>query len=211
MTMDDILKDAVAKATAKGKKKAEKIASQMANDRKARVTGWQDRQKARKAAKREERVKNGREILETFVQEVAEPFLRLCQRENITEQIKDLRVVFIPGKSDQAGTSSAAIMDGGKRISTIHQGSLQLLADKEGWQFDRLRDKTGFNGSSPVEMMQEIARLQDELQETKQGRQGRDAVCLAARDIAVAWAEGRDIKGEMENLETAFQTALHQK
>jgi hypothetical protein len=202
--MDDLLEQALAKATAKGQKKAAKLATEMANERKAKVAGWQERQRARKAQEREERVKDGRTILEAFVQEVAEPYLRLCAREDV-DKIKDLRVLFIPGKCDQAGSSSAAIMDGHKRVSTIYKSSLQQKAEKQRWQLERLQEKTGFSASSPAEMMEEIARLQEELAEIKRGRDGRQTVCLAARDVLLAWAEGRDIKGEMDNLEEAFQ------
>jgi hypothetical protein len=202
--MDPIMQKIVSDAMAEGRKRARELAEKQASDRKSRVIGWKERQAKRKAEERKVRVKSGAEICQTFIQEVAGPYLRFCGRDDL-EKFSDLRIVFIPGKSDQASGSSVAILDGSKRISTSYKASLQQMDEREERLLGRLQETTGFTAGSPIEMMEEIARLQSQLSAQQRGRDGRMAVCQAAQDVAMAYADKRDLDSEMEKLLEAFQ------
>jgi hypothetical protein len=202
--LDPIMAKIIAEAAEKGRKKIEELQAKQAADRKSRVIGWKERQTKRKAEERDVRIKSGAEICQTFIQEVAGPYLRFCGRDDL-EKFKDLRIVFIPGKSDQASGSSVAILDGTKRISTSYKASLQQMDEREERLLGRLQEKTGFTAGTPIEMMEEIARLQSQLSAQQHGKDGRMAVCQAAQDVAMVYADNRDIEPEMEKLLEAFQ------
>jgi hypothetical protein len=79
------------------------------------------------------------------------------------------------------------------------------MNEKEQRLLGRLQEKTGFTAGSSIEMMEEIARLQSELSTIQNGKEGRMAVCQAAQNVTMAWAESRDIEPEMEKLLESFQ------
>jgi len=202
--LDPLLRKIVENAIEEGRRQAAKQAAEVATERKSRVLGWKERQANRRAKEREVLVKGGVEIVETFVQEMAGPYLRLCSRDDV-EKIKDLRITFVPGRCDQAGDTSVAIFDGNKRLSTIYKASLQQMKEKENRLLGRLQEKTGFTAGSPIEMMEEIARLQSILSTIQNGKEGRVAVCEAAQGVAMAYADNQDIDTSIEKLMEAFQ------
>lgn len=202
--LDPIMAKIVADAVEKGRKKAAELAAKQASERRNKVLGWKERQAKRRAAEREARVLEGTDICETFIQEIAGAYLRLTQRDDV-DKIASLKINFIPGPSDQSRSASIGISDGHKRIRTIYRASLQQMQEKEDRLLTRLQEKTGFTAGSPIEMMEEIARLQSQLSAMQNGKEGRVAVCEAAQQVALAYADNRDLKPEMEKLLEAFQ------
>lgn len=203
-TLDPVLRQILEKAAKDAERAKAEEAARIAGDRKSRMMDWQERQRIRKAKEREERAKTGIEISRTFIQEVAEQYLRFCDRED-KKVFDNIRITFIPGKSDQANNSSVAIYDGNKRVSTVYRATLSQMSEKEERLTKRLRESTGFAGSTPIEMLEEIARLQSQLSAVERGRESRMAVCQAAQEVAMAHAEGRDLDDVMERLMEAFQ------
>ena len=202
--LDPIMAKIVREAAEKGRIAAQEIADKQARERRGKVLGWKERQAKRKKEERKVRIKDGADICETFIQEVAGAYLRLTQRDD-AEKIASLKINFIPGPSDQSRSASVAISDGHKRIRTVYRASLQQLQERDNRLLTRLQEKTGFTAGSPVEMMEEIARLQSQLSAMQNGKEGRVAICEAAQNVAMAFADNRDLEPEMEKLLEAFQ------
>lgn len=202
--LDPIMAKIVREAAEKGRIAAQEIADKQARAVRGKVMGWKERQAKRKKEEREAKVKDGADICETFIQEIAGPFLRLTQRGD-ADKIASLKVTLIPGPSDQSRSASVAISDGGKRLRTVYRATLQQLEERDNRLLTRLQEKTGFTAGSPVEMMEEIARLQSQLSAMQNGKEGRVAVCDAAQQVALAYADNRDLEPEMEKLLEAFQ------
>jgi hypothetical protein len=95
-------------------------------------------------------------------------------------------------------------MDGNKRLSTTYMASLQQLRERETRIMGKLQKQTGFQGATPIEMMEEIARLQ--------GSMGKDAktvgelspIVAAAQQLLLIRAEGGNIEDALVNLEQQF-------
>ena len=129
MTNDELLQQALAAVTAKAQKLVEKSKEKVRTERKNVVADWKASQQARREAKREERLKTGREIAESFVQECADSYLRLTSVKENVEAMQGLRIVFEPGKSDQSSAPSVGILEGHKRLTTIYKATLQASRD----------------------------------------------------------------------------------
>jgi hypothetical protein len=120
------------------------------------------------------------------------------------EALQTIRIQFIPGKSDGAASPSVALMDGNKRLSTTYMASLQQLRERETRIMGKLQKQTGFQGATPIEMMEEIARLQ--------GSMGKDAktvgelspIVAAAQQLLLTRAEGGNIEDALVDLEQQF-------
>jgi hypothetical protein len=207
MTNDEILQQTLANIMAKGQKMVEKQQEKLRTDRKTVLKNWEVSRNKRRDAEHEAKVKNGRELANGFIQEAASAYLRMVDGPEKLEALQTIRIQFIPGKSDGAASPSVAIMDGNKRLSTVYTASLQQLQERETRLMGKLRTRTGFQGATPIEMMEEIARLQ--------GNMGKDAktvgelspIVAAAQQLLLIRAEGGDIKDALVNLEQQFLPA----
>mgnify|MGYP003974981629 CR=1 FL=1 len=202
--LEAIVEKAKQKAIAESEKLAKREAERLRTDRKTVMANWKERQKARRQEEREARARNGRQLAESFVQRVSADYLRMTQDPKALEALQSIRITFIPGKSDQAPSPSAAIFDGTKRLSTIYNASLGQLQERETRLTDNLKEKTGFQGTTPIEMLEEIARLQEQMDNRGQQADELSSIATAAHEVLLVRASGGDLEQAMDNLEQMF-------
>jgi hypothetical protein len=158
MDLDRFLAEAKAKVRQKAQAEARRIgaskkhrADLIAENRKRK---WREAQKKRKRA--------GLEVAQSFLQEIAGPFMRMMARDDAATMLNGMRIILRPYKGDH-GPFSFHIDNNGKTIN-YPNGSVRELANKQGWENDRLvqklsSDDDGFECSSMAEMLEEILRL----------------------------------------------------
>ena len=206
MTTD--LEQKMAEITARAHAQAAKIIEQEKEekkaDKKAVLLDWKARQKKRREAEHQARVKNGIELAEGFVQEVSDAYLRLVDDPENLKNLDSIRISFAPGKTDQAPRPSVALYDGGKRVSTMYHATLKQLREKENRELEKLRRGTMFRGATPIDMMQEIMRLQGLLQKRDNAAAANQPIIDAAQSIMRAIAEEQPLDEALDELELAF-------
>lgn len=205
MIDNDLFTQAIAEATAKGKTLLNKKKEQLKTDRKSVLDTWKASQKKRREEEHEAQVRSGKEITDAFIQEVAGPFLRMCSDPKTVESLGNLRIMFVPGKSDQASTTSVVTLDGGKRISTDFKARLQQLSDKEIRLTEKLQKETAFAGTTPIDMLEEIKRLQNISAALTNEMSRLSSIAAAAQELLMARVEDKDLEESLEKLESAFK------
>jgi hypothetical protein len=165
MDLDAIVK----RAQAKVQKKAARAAEKMAQDKKVRAQAIEENRRKKEAAARQVKQVSGFDMAETFLQEIAEPFLRMMRRGD-AGNLEGIRIVLMPYKTDHGPYSMHIENPFAKKgvARRFPNASIQQLAEKQGWQSERLIRKLeqfgGFNCSSQAEMLDEIFRLREALQ-----------------------------------------------
>jgi len=163
------LNSIVQKAQLKVQKKAAHAKEAMLHDKKLRATLIEENRLKREAATREKKQVSGLDMAEAFLQEIAEPFLRMMQR-NDAKNLEGFRITLLPYKTDQGPFSMCIENPAAKKAKgrKFPNATIQQLAEKQGWQSERvirkLEAQGGFNCSSQVEMLEEILRLREALQ-----------------------------------------------
>ena len=206
-TRDKVLEEALAKIVAKGQKMVVKQQEKVRTDRKTILKSWEVSRKKQQEEAHAARIKNGRELADGFIQEVADPYLRMTDTPEKLEALQSIRIQFIPGKSDGARSASVAIMDGNKRLSTVYLASLQQLRERETRLMDKLRNQTNFQGATPIEMMEEIARLQANMGKDAKTVGELSPIVAAAQQVLLLRADGGNIEDALVNLEQMFLPA----
>tara|TARA_Y100001935_G_scaffold173498_1_gene143340 strand:+ start:50 stop:748 length:699 start_codon:yes stop_codon:yes gene_type:complete len=200
-----------ARAHAQAAKLIEQEKEEKKADKKAVLTDWKARQKKRREAEHQARVKTGTELAEAFIQEVSGAYLRLVEDPENLKNLGSIRITFAPGKTDQAPKPSAYILDGGKRVSTMYHATLKQSREKETRELEKLRRGTMFRGVSPIDMMQEIMRLQGLLQKRDNAAAANQPIIDAAQSIMRAVTEERPLDEALDELELAFLPGIERE
>jgi len=199
----DVYKSALEKALKRGQQQLKKKADQLANKNKSKIQQWEERRQKKQTKEKITRRKSGIAIAESFIQETAEAFTRLATR-NDANKMDGLKIIFIPGKSDFAPRYSACIMHNAKRELTFYTANIEQLVDRDERLISKLRKQTNFAGSTPQEMLEEIARLQSKFEQQEKDLKQCNAVASAAQKVYLAWTDNEDFSSHMSNLEKAF-------
>jgi len=157
-----LLEEAVAKAKARFEAQQKEQAEKEAASKASAADAWKQKIRERELSERSARDKAALDITEDFLKEIAEPFERFARRDD-AEKLTNIEVVLRPHKTGDSASFSMLIKCPGSNPRVWHRPSIESLTQLQRVQMDRLKEKGGFQSSSPVEMLEEIVRLRDYL------------------------------------------------